>query len=141
MGTPPLVLYAEDNPDHAELVLRGLSRIAAPPRVLHLADGEAALDYLERARTAEALRPRLVLLDLRLPKLDGLEVLARIKESAELAEIPVVILSTSSNASDVQRAYQRRANSYVVKPTEFAALSALMRDLSAYWLTWNVSGA
>jgi CheY-like chemotaxis protein len=140
-GESPLILYAEDNPDHAELVMRGLSRASAPPRVVHIVDGEAAMDYLERSAAGDAgvERPRLVLLDLRLPKLDGLEVLAKIKASAALSEIPVVILTTSNNARDVQRAYQHRANSYVVKPTEFSALSALLRDLSAYWLTWNVA--
>ena len=134
-GAAPLVLYAEDNPDHAELVMRALARTSSPPRVVHLADGEAALSYLEGG----AERPRLVLLDLRLPKLDGLEVLAKIKESTTLSEIPVVILTTSNSMRDVERAYERHANSYVVKPTDFATLSALLKDLAMYWLKWNVS--
>jgi CheY-like chemotaxis protein len=128
------VLYVEDDPDHAELVLRALARATPPPAVVHHGDGESALGWLETT----ARRPDLILLDLRLPRLDGLELLTRLKADARFASIPVVILTTSNNPGDVSAAYEHHANSYLVKPTDYGALSRLMQDLSAYWVQWNV---
>jgi CheY-like chemotaxis protein len=78
------------------------------------------------------------LLDLRLPKLDGIDFLRTVKATPELAAIPVVVLTTSSSKSDVQRAYQNHANSYLVKPDDFSMLDSMVKDLGDYWLDWNV---
>jgi CheY-like chemotaxis protein len=136
-----LILYAEDDLDHAELVIRGLARAANPARVIHVRDGDALLDYLERSCGEDPAYPRpdLVLLDLRLPRRDGIEVLEQMRARIELAAIPVVILSTSNADRDIARAYRCHVNSYVVKPTEFAVLTRFVQDLTTYWTTWNVT--
>ncbi len=133
----PLILLVEDNLDHAELARRGLERGCQAARVIHLRDGASALEYLRDAQPANG-RPRLVLLDLRLPGMDGLEVLGRIKSSSALAAIPVVVLSSSAAPGDVAAAYDAGANSYLVKPDDFAAITKQMTDLAVYWLRYNV---
>ncbi len=134
------MLYVEDDPHHAVLVLRSLETIAPGLRVVHVEDGEAAVRYVEGA--SESDRPTLVLLDLRLPKLDGLEVLARLKGNEAHVSIPVVVFSTSASDRDISRAYASHANSYLVKPTDLSSLQAMLRDLQDYWFNWNqtVSG-
>lgn len=132
-----LVLYVEDDLDHAELVRRSLTRHAHGGAIVHIGDGEAALDYLARIDAEAVDRPGLILLDLRLPKVDGLEVLRSVKTNPRLADIPVVVLTTSANDGDIQRAYQQRANSYLVKPEDFPQLDEMMRSLGSYWLYWN----
>lgn len=138
---PLRILLVEDDLDHAELAIRSLEQHHLANEVVHVADGEAALDLLERRgvyadRAGEGL-PDLILLDLRLPKVDGLEVLAHIKSSPTLSYIPVVILTTSDAEKDLARAYELKANAYVVKPVDFANFVALMRDLGFFWLAWN----
>jgi CheY-like chemotaxis protein len=138
---PAFVLLVEDNQDHAELVMRSLSDCPIPNRVLHLTDGQAALDYLcrqgEYAHPDASPRPDVILLDLRLPRLDGLHVLKTIKVSELLRPIPVVILTTSDADRDIALAYGYQANSYLVKPVGFEEFSQLMQDLSSYWMGWN----
>ena len=138
---PVFVLLVEDNQDHAELVMRNLSDHPIPNRVLHLTDGQAALDYLfrqgEYAHPDASPRPDIILLDLRLPRLDGLHVLKTIKVSELLRPIPVVILTTSDAERDIVLAYGYQANSYLIKPVGFEQFSQLMRDLSSYWMGWN----
>jgi CheY-like chemotaxis protein len=135
------VLLVEDDPDHEELVRRAFSDSGA--RVtLHVArHGEEALDYLfrrgEYRDAGRSPRPRLILLDLRLPRKDGLEVLAEIKGSPELRGIPTVVLTTSESDHDVARAAAQHANSYLVKPVEYARFEALIGELGSYWLTLN----
>ena len=144
-ATESVLLLAEDNADHAELVLRCLEAQPIPYRVVHLSDGEAALNYLTRrppfADPAAAPTPRLVLLDLRLPKVDGLDVLRAIKASPELRHIPVVILTTSAADRDVAGAYAAHANSYLVKPLDADRLERMIQDVGRYWLEWNRSPA
>lgn len=135
--TPDCVLYVEDDVDHAELVLRSLERSGKKGGVVHVEDGAAALDYLDRSGRAEVPRPCLILLDLRLPKIDGMDVLRKIKTSPGLAAIPVVVLTTSGSAQDVSRAYACNANSYLVKPNDFASFDALVEELGQYWLELN----
>ncbi|MHB1033603.1 MAG: response regulator [Pirellulales bacterium] len=142
MNQQPLdILLVEDNFDHADLVRQSLADLSIANRIFHVADGEAALDYLHhRGEFAEGRispRPDLILLDLRLPKIDGLEVLRQIKESGTLRQIPVVVLTTSDGGPDVSLAYDRHANSYLVKPIDFSQFSRLMSDLGSYWLGWN----
>jgi CheY-like chemotaxis protein len=138
---PFLILLVEDNPAHAELVKRSLIDHQVTNRVVHLSDGEAALSYLLRrgpfADPAKSPRPHVVLLDLRLPRVDGLEVLRQIRTSPELEKLPVVILTTSEAEQDVAKAYEFRANSYLVKPVDFGRFARLMADLGFYWLKWN----
>jgi CheY-like chemotaxis protein len=140
---PVLVMLVEDNVDHAELVVRTLEEHNIANRVLHFLDGQSALDYLFRrgefAESAQAPRPHVILLDLRLPRVDGMEVLKAIKEDAHLKIIPVVVLTTSEAEKDVARAYYNHANSYLVKPVGFEEFKKLMDDLGSYWLGWNTS--
>lgn len=136
-----IILLVEDNPDHAELVRRGFARHSIAIRLVHVEDGASALDYLfQRGPYADPVahpRPAIILLDLRLPKVDGLTVLQTIKTSSELNRIPVIILTTSQAETDVARAYDYHANSYLVKPVEFPDFVALVRELGCYWLDWN----
>ncbi|HEX3593932.1 MAG TPA: response regulator [Polyangiaceae bacterium] len=136
-GKTGFVLHVEDNGDHADLVQRCLTRYRPERRVVRVEDGEAALEYLAKCDT-DGRRPMLILLDLRLPKLDGIDVLRAVKTDPELAAIPVVVLTTSDSASDIARAYQNHVNSYLVKPDDFVLLDSMMRDLGDYWLGWNV---
>ena len=140
-GESLVILLIEDNPAHAELIMRNFEVHRIANRLVHVTDGEAALDYLFRrgayADPTQSPRPHLILLDLRLPRIDGLEVLKMIKASQELCPIPVVILTTSEAEQDVVRAYQHYANSYLVKPVDFAEFTQLMEELGFYWLVWN----
>lgn len=135
------ILLVEDNPDHAELVMRSFEDHRVANQIHHLTDGEAALDYLLRRGTyadpEKSPRPHVVLLDLRLPKVDGLKVLEQIRASEGLEKIPVVILTTSHAEMDVGKAYEHHANSYLVKPLDFDKFTKLMDDLGFYWLGWN----
>lgn len=134
------VLLVEDDAAHAEIVLRNFNALGLHHRVEHVTDGETALDYLHRTGSyaAQAVaRPGLVLLDLRLPRLGGLEVLAAIKGDERLGAIPVVALTTSSAHADVEQAYQLGVNSYVVKPFEPDVFENLLTTLGWYWLRWN----
>jgi len=133
-----VVLYVEDDPDHADLVLRSLRRHRPHAHVVHVPDGEAAIDYLTRTSHGSEERPLLVLLDLRLPKIDGIEVLRTVKQTRALADIPVVVLTTSDSETDVTRAYENSVNSYLVKPDDYLTLDAMLKDLGVYWFEWNV---
>jgi two-component system response regulator len=138
---PVLVLLVEDNEDHAELLKRTLREAAGLIRIVHARDGEAALDYLGLSGPSAGREknevPGLVLLDLRLPRIDGLDVLRRIKEAQSLRPVPVVILTTSSAPADIARAYSFHANSYLAKPVSYDHFSRLMQTLSRYWTVWN----
>jgi CheY-like chemotaxis protein len=131
------ILYVEDNQDHAELVMRCLDRRGLRGRVIHVEDGEQALAMLEDVKAHAAARPKLVLLDLKLPKVSGIEVLRQIKSTPELVDIPVIVFTTSANPRDIRDAYASYVNSYLVKPDDLATLDALLSDLSTYWLDHN----
>jgi CheY-like chemotaxis protein len=141
IGRPMTILLVEDNPDHAELVKRNLEDFQVANHIHHVEDGEAALDYVYRRGTysdhKKFPRPDLMLLDLRLPRIDGLEVLKQIKRDLTLQAIPVVVLTTSDAEKDLAQAYEYHANSYVTKPVNFDNFSRLLRDLGYYWLAWN----
>ncbi|MEW7987809.1 MAG: response regulator [Candidatus Thiodiazotropha endolucinida] len=140
-GNPLSILLVEDNAAHAELVKRNFQNHRVANIMHHVSDGETALDYLFRRGTYCDLKPEhqtnLVLLDLRLPKIDGLEVLRQIKTSEQLSRLPVIVLTTSEAEKDVARAYEYRANSYIVKPMDYQKFTHLMDDLGFYWLAWN----
>lgn len=143
IGEPVLVMLVEDNVDHAELVIRTLEEHRIANRVRHFLDGQSALDYLfhrgEHTDPATNVRPHVILLDLRLPRVDGIDVLKAIKEDEHLKSIPVVVLTTSEAEKDVAKAYYNHANSYLVKPVGFEEFKKLMDDLGFYWLSWNTN--
>jgi len=139
---PISILLVEDDPAHAEIVLRNLTNLQDRVRcIAHLSDGQQALDYLQRAGEhtdpVNSPRPDLVLLDLRLPRVDGFEVLRRMKASNDVSHIPVVVLSTSEAEGDISAAYQTGACSYLVKPAELGAYIELLRGLGHYWSDLN----
>jgi CheY-like chemotaxis protein len=143
-GEPVIILLVEDDPAHAEIVRRSFVNFRManrPVQLVHVADGQEALDYLfsrgKFQNPGQSPRPNLILLDLRLPKVDGLEVLKIVKEDADLTSIPVVVLTTSSAEVDVAKAYECHANSYLVKPMDFSQFNKLMDILGFYWLVWN----
>ncbi|MDD2542245.1 MAG: response regulator [Desulfuromonadaceae bacterium] len=140
-GEPIVVLLVEDDPAHAEIVRRNFETSRIANRLIHLSDGQSALDYLCRRDVfgdpATSPRPGIILLDLRLPKVDGLNVLKIIKSDPLLEKIPVVILTTSAAESDIVKAYEYHANSYLVKPIDFHSFTELMDALGYYWLVWN----
>ena len=143
IGEPILVMLVEDNVDHAELVIRTLEEHRIANRVRHFLDGQSALDYLfqrgEFQNRDDYARPHVILLDLRLPRVDGIDVLKTIKEDNNLKTIPVVVLTTSEAEKDVAKAYYNHANSYLVKPVGFDEFKRLMDDLGFYWLSWNTN--
>jgi CheY-like chemotaxis protein len=140
-GEPIVVLLVEDEPAHAEIVKRNLEDSHIANRLMHVSDGQEALDYLFRrgefTDAARSPRPGVILLDLRLPKVDGLEVLKTVKADPNLQSIPVVILTTSAAEKDMVKAYGDHANSYLVKPVDFTQFTDLMKTLGYYWLAWN----
>jgi two-component system, response regulator len=140
-GEPLHILLVEDNDAHAELVIRGMRDQQVANIIHHVVDGEQALDYLfSRGAYTDPQknpRPNFILLDLRLPRVDGLEVLRTIKATPSLLRIPVVILTSSDAESDIARSYDYHANSYIVKPLDFKTFTQLMKELGFYWLGWN----
>jgi len=140
-GEPLIILLIEDNPAHAEMVIRNFEEQRIANKIYHVLDGEAALNYLYHRGPFTALesspRPHVILLDLRLPKISGLQILQEIKQDEGLLSIPVVILTTSEAERDLAMAYESHANSYLVKPVDFAKFSQLVNDLGLYWLAWN----
>jgi two-component system response regulator len=140
-GKPVVILLVEDDPAHAEIVRRNLETFRVANQMLHVSDGQAALDYLFRqdafADPADSPAPDLILLDLRLPRVDGMEVLRRIKEDDKLKCIPTVILTTSAAEADMVGAYARGAGSYLVKPVNFEKFTQMMDAFGFYWLAWN----
>ena len=141
IGEPLVILYVEDDPAHAEISKRNLQNNRILNNLVHVDDGQKALDYLFRqgdfSNPETSPRPHIILLDLRLPKVDGLEVLERIKKDNNLKTIPVVILTTSGAERDVEQAYHLNVNSYLVKPLDFDKFTELLEAFGFYWLAWN----
>ncbi|NJK93731.1 MAG: response regulator [Bacteroidetes bacterium] len=135
-GEPITILLIEDNPDHAMLVIRNFKTFQVANSIIHLEDGEQAIEFLSKVGAGNK-RPHLVLLDLRLPKIDGLEVLRYIKTNQEISDIPVIVLTTSDAETDMARAYEFHANSYLIKPVDFPKFTELMNLLGFYWICWN----
>jgi len=138
---PRTILLVEDNADDEELTLRALARNNIGNRVVVVRDGQEAVDWLEgngshAGRDASEV-PALILLDLKLPKIDGLEVLRRVRANARTAIVPVVILTSSKEDRDRASGYQGGANSYVQKPVDFTSFVDAVRQLGMYWLMLN----
>jgi CheY-like chemotaxis protein len=135
------ILLVEDNPDDVALTLRALKKNNISNEVVIARDGVEAIDYLFgqgawAGRDMEQ-RPILILLDLKLPKVDGLEVLKRLRADERTRLLPVVILTSSNEESDLINGYALGANSYIRKPVDFNRFSEAVRQLGLYWLLWN----
>ncbi|MBP7652091.1 response regulator [Candidatus Dependentiae bacterium] len=140
-GESLTILLVEDNEDHAEIVFRTFKTHRISNKLFHVDDGEKALNYLfeknEYSDKTKYPTPNIILLDLRLPKIDGIEVLRNIKNDDKLKQIPVIILTSSDAEADVTKAYTNSVNSYIVKPLEYDKFVKLMENLGYYWLIWN----
>lgn len=134
------ILLVEDNEAHAELITRGLEVFERAHTIHHVLDGEQALDFLERLdHSGAAAGLDCIILDIKLPRINGLEVLKRIKADPVFRQVPVVILTTSSAASDVQQAYEHHGNSYLTKPVRADEFGKLMQELGNYWMKRNLA--
>jgi len=131
------ILLVEDNMDDAGLTIRALKKYNLANHLLHLRDGEEALNYLYAPTTN--MMPKLILLDLKMPKIDGLEVLRRIKWDEEKKMIPVVVLTSSKEEQDIVRSYKLGVNAYIVKPVEFESFIRAVAELGLFWLVLNQS--
>ena len=135
------ILLVEDNPYDAELTLRALKNKGLANKLLTFADGVEALDFLfgtgEYAGRDLAVRPKVILLDLKLPRINGLEVLEKIRADVRTKTIPVVIMTSSQEESDIVRGYDLGVNSYMVKPVDFDKFFQAVEDLGLYWLLLN----
>lgn len=140
MNTLPRILLVEDSLRDAEITLKALETHHLANEVLHLRDGAEALDFLRR-RGEFAKRtngqPAVVLLDLKMPRVDGLEVLRQMKEDADLKIIPVVIMTSSREERDVLDSYQLGVNAYVVKPVTFPEFVGAVKQVGAFWAVLN----
>jgi len=130
------ILLVEDNPMDVDLTRRAFARRKINNPVQVARDGEEALSQVERWQAGEPL-PMLILLDLKLPRVDGLEVLRRLKSDPDFLHIPVVVLTTSSEDKDVQMAYRLGANSYIVKPVDFDRFIEMVGQIQDYWCHLN----
>jgi two-component system response regulator len=136
------VLLVEDNVDDAELAIRELKKHKVGNNLLHLKDGEEALDFIFGTGKFTGLRniqylPKVILLDIQMPKVNGMEVLAKIKADERTKAIPVVILTSSNQSPDIKKCYNLGVNSYIVKPVDFENYSKTIRELGLYWLLSN----
>ena len=135
------VLLVEDNPQDAELTIRALKKHHLANQLFHVEDGAEALDFLLGRGKYEGLEtdhpPKVVLLDLKLPKVNGLEVLRTMKSNERTRAIPVVVVTSSAEDPDMKTAYDLGANSYVVKPVQFEAFIEAMSKVGIYWLMVN----
>ena len=138
-----IILLVEDNKDDVDLTIRAFEKNHIVNQIVVARDGEEALDYLfasgaHRGRNPQA-QPDVVLHDLKLPKVDGLEVLRRMRADTRTRRVPVVVLTSSREATDVVTSYDSGANSFIRKPVDFDAFSETVRQLGLYWLVTNES--
>ncbi len=137
---PVEILLVEDNPDDIEMALNALEQHHIANRILVVRDGAAALDFMF-SRGAYSGRdkqtPRVILLDLKLPLVDGLEVLRQLKEDPRTRAVPVVVMTASREEQDLVESYRLGVNSYIVKPVDFAQFTRAMRTIGLYWLLLN----
>ena len=135
------ILLVEDNPHDAELTIRALKKANLANRLIHLSDGAEALDFLfAKGMYADrniGNRPKVILLDIKMPKVDGIEVLRQLKRNEATRTIPVVIMTSSKEEQDVITSYDLGVNSYVVKPVDFEGFAKAVSELGFYWLITN----
>lgn len=141
--TPVEILLIEDNLNDAELTIRSLSKNNVSNQIVHLRDGVAALDFLfgkgEYAGRDTTCKPKVIFLDLKMPRVNGMEVLQRIKKDPLTNRIPVVVLTSSNEDPDIQLCYSLGANSYIVKPVDFDGFHKIISKLGLYWVLMNQS--
>jgi two-component system, response regulator len=140
MNTQIEIILVEDNMDDAALVIRALKKNNLANKLIHLKDGAEALDFIfGKLADEDALTkaPKVILLDLKMPKINGMEVLEKVKMDLRTKSIPVVVLTSSAEDPDIKRCYELGANSYIVKPVEFDNFSKAVADLGCYWLLLN----
>ena len=135
------ILLVEDSSSDAEMTIKALKKNNLNNKLLHVEDGAAALDFIfcegdYKDRNIED-KPRLILLDLKMPKVNGIEVLERIKSDERTKSIPVVMLTSSKEDPDIKKCYTLGVNSYIIKPVEFAAFQKTVSDLGLYWMIEN----
>ena len=128
------ILLVEDNPDDAGLTIRALKKSNLANRLLHLEDGQEAIDFLFNN---ENELPRLILLDLKMPKVDGIDVLRKLKADQKRKVIPVVVLTSSKEERDIVESYQLGVNAYIVKPVDFNQFSKAVTELGMFWMVLN----
>lgn len=135
------ILIVEDNPHDAELAIRALRKQNLANKLIHLTDGAEALDFLfAKGKYADRnveIKPKVIFLDLKMPKVNGLQVLEKIKMDDRTRFIPVVIVTSSAEDPDVKKAYELGANSYIVKPVAFENFAKIISELGMYWLVIN----
>jgi CheY-like chemotaxis protein len=141
MKDEKIILLVEDNPQDEELTLRALKKHNVCNEVIVARDGAEALEFLFRtgkyAEYDPKVKPQVVLLDVKLPKVDGIEVLRKIRDDERTKNLPVVMLTTSNEESDITRSYDLHANSYVRKPVDFLQFVEAVKNLGIYWLMLN----
>jgi CheY-like chemotaxis protein len=140
-SAPVEILIVEDNPHDLEMTMRGLQKARLVNHIHVARDGEEALDFIfcEGAHAGRTMdnQPKVILLDLKLPKIDGLEVLARLKDDPRTRSIPVVMLTSSQEQSDLLASYQNGVNSYIVKPVNFESFVQAVAETGMYWMMLN----
>ena len=140
-NSPVEILLVEDDIDDAEMTIDAMRKNNLANKLIHMVDGEEALDFLFGTGKFVGrdinLKPRLILLDLKMPKVDGMEVLERVKSNNATKKIPVVILTSSKEDPDVSRCYELGANGYIVKPVEFDSFIKAVSELGMYWMLLN----
>lgn len=137
------IILIEDNPHEAELTIRNLKKHNLSNKLIHIEDGAEALDFIftrgKYQQNKGNLNPKLILLDLKLPKVNGHEILQELKANDQTKNIPVVVLTSSQEEADIMKSYQLGVNSYVVKPVSFDAFSKAIEELGLYWMALNVN--
>lgn len=132
------ILLVEDNPMDLDLTFQALEGNGVANPIVACRDGEEALEYMEKHRSPDDLQvPILVLLDLRLPKIDGIEVLRQARSDPVWRQVPIVVMTTSRENSDIETAYGLGVNSYIVKPVDFLTFTEVVRSIKVYWLLTN----
>ncbi len=141
MNTEVEILLIEDNMNDAEMTIRALKKHNLSNKLVHLKDGAAGLDFLFGRGIYEErdtnIKPKVILLDLKMPKIDGLEVLKVLKSHDLTKKIPIVVLTSSNEHPDIEKCYKLGVNSYIVKPVEFEGFSKAVTDLGMYWTQFN----
>lgn len=132
----PPILLVEDNPVDIDLTLRAFARRKLANPVLVARDGEEALEYIPRWEAGET-KPAVILLDLNMPRIDGLSVLQTLKTHPEFCKIPIVILTTSKEDRDINKAYELGVNSYIVKPVDFENFMEVAQQIELFWCVYN----
>lgn len=136
---PIEILLIEDNPNDAELTMRAFKKSNITNKIMHLKDGEEAINYIFPENSEKQLLPKLILLDLKLPKVDGIQILKRLKSNDHTKLIPVVVLTSSQEEKDIIESYKLGVNSYVTKPIEFEKFVTIVSNLGLYWILVNQS--